>query len=311
MALNKLNKTKIICIKHSSIFHHIFANRLIFNRTIYQAYKNIKYVISLIPLENDYLFKRWGINSIFIDNPTTFEYDSIIPSDLSNKNIITLGRIKDLSKRFELGIKAMVSIIKEIPYCKYNIISEYDRNIQQLIKDLNLENNIKIKGFKKDIKPYLKNSSLHIFPSSVDAYPMVLSETKIFGIPTILCGLDYLALSKGGTVMIYDDNPETIAKEAIKILKDDEYRKKLGKEARESMKKYNNKFTVKKWVKLLFSVYNGIDEVSYNKLFVKYDKRMTEKEADIILNNQLILLKKRKPQFSNLTLEQLKNYSFI
>ena len=41
---------------------------------------------------------------------------------------------------------------------------------------------------------------------------MVLSETKIYGIPTILCGLDYLSLAKGGTVIIYDDNPEIISK---------------------------------------------------------------------------------------------------
>ena len=70
---------------------------------------------------------------------------------------------------------------------------------------------------------------------------MALGETKIFGIPSIICGLDFLALSKGGTVIIYDDNPDTIAKEAIKILKDDKYRKQLGKEARESMRTKKNK----------------------------------------------------------------------
>ena len=76
---------------------------------------------------------------------------------------------------------------------------------------------------------------------------MVLIKTKIFGIPTIICGLDYLALAKGGTVYIYDENPETIAKEAIKILKDDKYRKKLGKEAKKSMEKIKNDLIIKKW----------------------------------------------------------------
>ena len=63
---------------------------------------------------------------------------------------------------------------------------------------------------------------------------------------TILCGLDFLALAKGGTVIIYDDNPDTIAKEAIKILKDETYRKQLGKEARESMKNHKNKIIKEK-----------------------------------------------------------------
>ena len=54
---------------------------------------------------------------------------------------------------------------------------------------------------------------------------MALVEAKLFGIPTIICGLDFLSLAKGGTIIIYDDNPDTIAKEAIKILKNEKYRK--------------------------------------------------------------------------------------
>ena len=132
---------------------------------------------------------------------------------------------------------------------------------------------------------------------------MILGETKIFGIPTIICGLDYLALAKGGTVIIYDDNPDTIANEAINILKSETYRKKLGKEARESMKEHQNKVITKKQVKLLLSVYKGDDE-SYKNL--NSHKIMTEQEADIILNNQLNLLKKRKPRFRRVNLENFK-----
>ena len=47
---------------------------------------------------------------------------------------------------------------------------------------------------------------------------MVLAETKIFGIPNIVLGLDYLTIVKGGTIIIYDDEPYSIAREAIKII---------------------------------------------------------------------------------------------
>ena len=139
---------------------------------------------------------------------------------------------------------------------------------------------------------------------------MILSETKIFGIPNIICGIDYLALAKGGTIIIYDDNPTTIAKEAIIILKDDNYRKKLGKEARKSMEKHKNVFIVKKWVKLLFVVYNGNIE-SFRKL-QKLDEnnRISKKQAENIINNQLFLLKKRIPYLNNITLEQFQLYFF-
>ena len=241
-------------------------------------------------------------------NPTTFEYDSVIPSDLTEKNIIMIGRVNDPIKRFDLGLRIMERIIEEVPDCKMNIVSKSSKKYEKLIHKLKLEKYVKFVGFKNDIKIYLKNSSLHLFPSLSESYPMVLSETKIFGIPSIICGLDYLALAKGGTIIIYDDNPVTIAKEAIKLMKDDSLRKKLGNEARKSMKKRKNENIAKKWVKLFLSIYKGNDLI-FKKISDDHDK-ITEKEANTILNNQLILLRKRKPIFKNLTLEQLKNFSF-
>ena len=270
-------------------------------QSLYHTYQNSKYVISLIPFENDYLFKKWGINSILMSNPSTFEYNSVTPSDLSNKNIIMIGRI-DQGKRYELGVQAMEKIIKEIPECQMYIIAEYYSSFIKLIKDLKLENNVRFTGYQKNVEIYLKNASLHIFPSVSETYPMSLSEAKIYGIPTIMCGLDYLALAEGGTVIIYDDNPETIAKEAIKILKDDKYRKRLGKEARESMKKRKNILIAKRWVKLLLSVYKG-DDKSYNKLRLS-DKKISDEKAENILKNQYELLIKRRPSYKSVSFDK-------
>ena len=226
-------------------------------------------------------------------NPPTFDYNSVLPSDLSSKNIIMIGRTSDSGKRFRLGIKAMKSIIKEIPEAKMNIIGAYNEDLDGLIKRYKLENNIKFTGFHKNIKKYLKNASLHILTSINEGYSMVLGETKIFGIPTILCGLDYLALAKGGTINIYDDDPETIAKEAIKILKDEKYRKKLGKEARNSMKNIKNRLIAKKWVKFLLYVYKGKKEIYQELKSEENEYKMTKEEAEQIMSNQLQLWKKR------------------
>ena len=288
--LNQLKKVKIIYYDHSSIFYWLYKKK-IFRDTIYYEYKNCDYVISLVPLENDYLFKKWGINSILMDNPITFEYDLVKPSDLKYKKIIMIGRAEDTRKRFKLGIYAMEFIVKAIKECEMNIISYQEQKLKKLIKRLSLEKNVRFVGYHKNIELYLKNYSLHILPSLTEAYPMVLSETKIFGIPSIICGLDYIALANKGTVIIYDDNPETIAKETIKILNDYNYRKRLGREARQSMMKHKNSLIRKKWLKLISLLYRG------KKLqnFKKYDIRikMNEKETKTILQNQLILLKKR------------------
>ena len=307
--MNKLKNTKIIYYNHSSFLYWIYNKIYNFENSIYYIYRNCNYVISLIPLENDYLFKQWGINSILMDNPTTFNYDLITPSDLSQKIIIMVGRSEDPIKRYDIGIKAMSNIIKEIPESEMKIISESNEKYQNLINSLFLEKKVKFIGFQKNIDVYLKNASLHILPSLSEAYPMILGETKIFGIPSILCGLDYLALAKEGTIIIYDDNPDTIAKEAIHILKDDEFRKKLGNAARKSMERHKNNLVVKKWVKLLLAVYKGNIETFRQLQNSDLYNHLSQEDAENILFNQLGLLKKRIPQLSKITLEQLKSYS--
>ncbi len=305
--LNKLKKPKVIYYSHVSFLYWIYIEHLYnFKDTVYHLYKRCKYIISIIPVENDYLFKKWGINSILMDNPSTFEFNSVIPSDLSKKNIIMIGRGSDPIKRYELGILAMKEILKEIPECKMNIISNTNLKLLKLIKNLGLENKVKFTEYKNNIEIYLKNSSLHILPSLTESYSLVLGEAKMFGIPSILCGLDYLALAKEGTVIVYDENPLSIANEAIKILKNEEYRKRLGKEARESMKNRTNEVLAKKWVKVLLTVYKGDDKL-FNKL--SNENKISEEEANQILKNQLKLLQNRNSRFRRITLEKFITYS--
>ena len=308
--LNKLNKTKVIYYLHSSLFYWIYRDFSNF-KALYQAYTNSKYVVSLIPLENDYIFKKWGINSILMNNFITYEYDSIEPSDLSSKIIIMIGRANDKLKRFEIGIKSMEFIIKEVPDCEMKIISElkYIDYLQEYVNnELKLESYIKFVGFTLTPEIYFKNSSLHIFPTISEAFPMVLCETKIYGIPNILVGLDYISIAKGGTIIIYDDEPQSIANEAIKILKNNKYRKKLGEEARNSMKIYNNDLLFIKWIKLILCVFNGD---SFYQNLREQDSKISKVDALNMIKNQIKLLNIRKKNCKNMTINQLENFTLL
>ena len=303
-----MKNIKIIFYENSCFLYWIYSNYNAF-KSIYYAYRKSKYVISLIPFENDYLLKKWGINSVLMNNFVTYDYNQVIPSDLSSKTIIMIGRVNDRMKRFELGVESMKFIIREIPESKMIIISNsfYNDYLVKLVNLLNLDNNVDFVEYTSTPEIYFKNASLHIFPSISESFGLVLSEIKIFGIPTILVGLDYVSISKGGTIILYDDDSRSIAKEAIKILKDDKYRNKLGKEARKSMKKFNNELLVKKWVKLIISIYN--DDNYFEEL--KNDNSMTESEANIIIKTQIQLLKKRNPNYHKITIDNIKNLSLM
>ena len=276
--------------------------------SLYKEYHNSKYVVSLIPFESNYIFKFWGINSYLMKNFVTYEYNSIIPSNLMSKTILMIGRGNNKYKRFNLGIYAMEYIIMHNSLCKMELISNIDGtyDLQYLIYNLNLENYVKFIGFSLFPESKFKNSSLHIFPSISECFPMVLSETKIYGIPNILVGLDYLQISQGGTIIIYDDTPESIAKESMKILDDEKHLKNLGKEARNSMKEFKNQILFYKWVNLILSIYNG--DSSYNKLKL-YEKENNQNDLILSFKNQIDLLKKRNNYFFNISIKDFINFS--
>jgi glycosyltransferase involved in cell wall biosynthesis len=221
-----------------------------------------------------------------------------------------IGRANDRMKRFDIGVKAMKYIVEEVPDSQMLIISNtYGAGyLVNLVKNLNISNNVKFVGYALKPEVYFKNASLHIFPTIIECFPMVLSETKIYGIPNIITGIDYVSAAKGGVININNDDPKAIANESIKILKDFNYRKTLGKNARESMKKFRNEITSKKWIELILAVYNG--EYYYNKLREE-DKKLTEKEAINYIQNQLNIIKIRNKKMNNVTLEDIINFNLI
>jgi hypothetical protein len=66
--LKKMKHIKIIFYNHSCFLFWIYYQHKTIFKIMYNGFKNIKYLISIIPFENDYLFKKWGINSIFMNN---------------------------------------------------------------------------------------------------------------------------------------------------------------------------------------------------------------------------------------------------
>ena len=234
-----------------------------------------------------------------MNNFITYEYNLVIPSYLSSSNIIMIGRADNKFKRFYIGIQSMEYIIQQIPDCKMGIISKTS-NINYLvniIKNINLENNILFYGFSLIPDLYFNNISLHIIPSISESFCLSLAETKIYGIPNIVIGLNYISISKGGIIIIYDDHPEYIAKESIKILLNNILKKEIGKKSRYSMKQFNNNKLLRKWTKLILSIYNGKELFKQLK---DIEIKISIKESLNILKKQITLLNSRKSQLIEL-----------
>ena len=87
-----------------------------------------------------------------------------------------------------------------------------------------------------------------------------------------------------------------------------EYRKRLGKEARISMKKFSNDLILNDWIKLILSINKG--QYYYNKLREEKQK-LSQNDVTKILNNQIKLLRMRFKILKNITKNEFENYTYM
>ena len=197
-----------------------------------------------------------------------------------------LGRC-DKIKRYEIGIEAMKNIIKKEPDAKLYIVgicnNSYSNYLKNYSNKFNLSNNIIFNELVNNTHKYYKNSSIFLLSSKFEGCPMTLTESKLYGLPTLVIGMNYLAYAKNGVININSDDPKLIAKEILKLLNNKEYRKLEGKKARKSLKDFPNEEIYKRWIELFIAVKQGNEIIKkYINKYDKYDEKKDYKENKIL-----------------------------
>ena len=224
-----------------------------------------------------------------------------------------LGRELDKIKGGYYGIKAMELIAKEVPDSKlYFISSNYKIDfLKNLIKELNLTKNIEVLHFTQNVSHYFLNSSVLLYPSLSESYPMVMNEGKAHGLPIVAFNVSYSPPYQKGVILSEIMNYTRMAEESIKLLKDYNYRKKKGKEAKLSLKEFSNKETVDKWSRLI-EVLNNNDPVEYKKLQdYTYEKYYDEEKARERLETTFNIGKIYNPYFCCHDFNDMLNITYI
>ena len=243
---------KVVIMIHSFLMHEHNKRRPNALYDFYSQIKDIDCLVRIVPNE-DFLWKRLNIPSYYIPNIPKYDPDQIESANLTEKTLILVGRGFSKTKRFDLGIMAMKHIVQKVPEAKLQIISGGNlSHLKMLVYKYNLTNNVFFLGYHKNPERFYKNSSIHLLPSSFEGYPYVLLEAKTLGLANIVSGKKYLALNKKGTVIVPPNDPKAIAEEAVKLLNDFEYRKRLGKEAKESLRELTREKIVSIWNNFFF-----------------------------------------------------------
>ena len=269
---------KVICM-----FHGVFMSSMYHN--LVEHYKNwdqFDLCDSFIFIAPDdyYFYKKLGFkNEIFIPNLYTFEPSEVISSNLTTKNIVILGRLNDLIKGVKYAIQAMFYIVKEVPDAMLYLVSSDSRIqfLKNLTRDLNLTNNIIFKGNTYNLTELFCNSSVHMFTSLSEAFPMAMNEGKAHGVPIVGFDVPYSMPYQQGFIGVKLFDVEGLARETIKLLKDYDYRKRMGEAAKKSLDVVKNNETVELWGRLCDSLMDS-NRDNYRKLQDEIEKKYYNEE---------------------------------
>ena len=273
--LQKLN-AKVI-----GIFHGVYESAIFHNFTAtYRSWYKFDVYDSFIVIAPDdlYIYKKLGLkNGTFIPNLYTFDPDKAPSSNLTKLNIAILGRSNDKIKGIVYALKAMSYIVKEVPDANLILATSESnmKGIQNYAKSLNISKNIVIKYFPNITEIFL-NSSLMMFTSLSEAFPMAMNEGKAHGLPVVAFDVPFSIPYQSGVIRVPQLNCRALANEAIKLLKDYNYRKKKGEEAKLSLYKFNNNDTIHMWERLFNTLDKGVEE--YRKLQKEIDDKYYNEE---------------------------------
>ena len=199
---------------------------------------------------------------VYMPNPLTFEPEKIEQNILDGDNVVYIGNFS-WEKNIHFLIEVFEKVVQEIPIAKLYLVGDGDKRklVEDYINQLGLKNNVELIGYTQNVNKYYQKASIHVLSSKFEGMPMVWLEAKAHGIPSVVTKMESVEfIHHRGAIIVEQDDVNGFAQAIIKLLKDEQYRKEMGRKARESLENFTSEKTINKWKQLL-------EEISSNKLY--------------------------------------------
>lgn len=203
------------------------------------------------------LYRRLGINAKLILNPISDAYLGSTVADLLDETIVWVGRFSEEKKPSDM-IEIMRLVAEKSDKAHLYMVGDNTgtkcaEETVRLCKKYGLNERVSFEGYQTDVDQYYEKASVYVMTSKYEASPNTLMESKAHGVPCVMYNLPYLVWSKNprGMVLCDDGNYEAMAEEIVRLLADVDYRRRLGKEARESIAEYVKNDILAQWSEIL------------------------------------------------------------
>jgi glycosyltransferase involved in cell wall biosynthesis len=176
-----------------------------------------------------------------------------------NRLVVSLGRLIRL-KGYDLLIEAFRRVAETVPEAVLLIGGDGEEKgrLADLVKSAGLQENIRLPGMVDEIHALLASCELYVNASRWEGLPMTILEAIAHGRPVVATdvGGNSEVVRDGITgILVPPEDSERLAGAIIRILKDDDFRKKAGNEAAAL---FNREYTIESHCETLAGYYHHV-----------------------------------------------------
>lgn len=242
--------------------------KVIFNKDmskeLLKSFNKVNY-IQVLNESNIDIIKKYCNNVPIIYIPNVVQCNTQIKSYNVYHKVITVGRITKEPKRQYLLLDAFNKIKDEQPKWTIEVVGgtwstrddNYKKELIKFTEDNNFKSRVVFTGSITNVIERLQQSDIFAFPSAYEGMPLALTEAMAAGLPAIgykSCPSVNKLIVDGYNGFLCEDGIDDFAEKLKILMEDAELRKKMGQNARESMKQFAPEKIWKEWEALINKV---------------------------------------------------------
>lgn len=233
-------KSKQVLTQHCEYLYTSWMMRLLTRI----CYKSLDLVIFVSKAVQEKLIAKIGNSKKFIVSYLGVSKGKILNPNLKNDLKIPTNTLILTSIGFDITVKGFdilakaIMLVKEenaLPPFKIIVIGlneSENLKFQTILKEQNVINDFVSVGIRNDVDDFLAFTEIYLQPSRTEAIPLSIMESLMYGIPIIgskVGGIPEICVNKYNGLLVEKENPAQLAKAIKELLKDEELRKKMGK----------------------------------------------------------------------------------